>query len=89
MINSKRINVNANNIVFVLGVTLSDMRISMNQFSIESGIRPATVGAWCNGTAKHIDLVTLQTALNTLNRLSKDYKMDRKYNIDDIFYYKQ
>lgn len=87
MKSSKRANENARRIIFVLGDTLSEMRISMNQFSIQSGIRPATVGAWCNGTAKHIDVVTLQAALDTLNHLSKEYKMNRNYTVDDIFYY--
>ncbi len=89
MPNIKRSNVNANKLIFVLGQTLDKMRLSMNQFSIESGIRPATVAAWCNGTAKQIDLITLQMALDTLNRLSQEYDIGKEYGIEDIFYYKK
>lgn len=89
MVNVRRKYLDAKKIVFVLDKTLAKMRISMNQFSIESGIRPATVAAWCNGTAKQIDLITLQMALDTLNRLSEEYDIGKEFGIEDIFYYRK
>lgn len=74
-------------IVFIFGDTLKEMRVTMREFSLQSGIRPATISAWSNGEAKEINLITLQLALDTLNRLSKEYKINKKYTIEDIFYY--
>lgn len=75
-------------LIFTFGRTLKEMRITMREFSLQSGIRPATIAAWSNGTAKEINLTTLLSALDTLNRLSKEYKINKIYEIEDIFYYK-
>jgi len=66
---------------------LEELRVSKNQFSVRSGIRPATIIAWCNNKAKHIDLVTLQIILDTINELSKEYKMNKTYTIEDLITY--
>lgn len=75
------------NIQFTLAATLDELRVSMNQLSIQSGVRPATVIALCNGTSKKIDLLTLQMLLDTINILSQEYNIGKKYTIENIIRY--
>jgi len=55
-------------IVFNLGKTLDDLKITKNKLAVESKVRPATIAQLVNGESRRIELDTLTNILDALNR---------------------
>lgn len=72
---------------FTLRATLEELRVSMNQVSQKSNVRPATIIALCNGETKELNLKTLIKLLDTLNQMSIEYRVGRTYTIEDVLKY--
>lgn len=73
---------------FVLKDTLQEIGLSMNKLSVMSKVRPATIGAWCSGSAKEINVLTLQMILDALNQFAQEHQIDRIFDIEDVIRYR-
>jgi predicted transcriptional regulator len=70
-----------------LGETLSEIGITRNKLAVESKTRPATVLDLVSGESKRIEIDTLISLLDTLNRISKERGITRTITISDIIEY--
>lgn len=84
---SKRSTLVLNKFDFTLLNSIEELGISMNYLSVHSEVRPATIAALCNGTAKKLDLTTLHIILDTLNSIAKQKRIDKIYTINNVIQY--
>jgi DNA-binding Xre family transcriptional regulator len=69
-------------IKFTLNKTLNEFHMSRNKLAVQARIRPATIADMVNGKTKRIELPTLVSILDALNR-----EGIRKVTVDDVFQY--
>lgn len=72
---------------FKLEDTLKELGITKNKLSVESKVRSNTIIDLANGNVGRIDLYSLQSILDTLNKLAMQKGLLRNYNINDIITY--
>jgi DNA-binding Xre family transcriptional regulator len=71
-----------------LGKTLKELDdTTRNALAVEAKIRPATINELAKGEAKQINFKTLSAIIETLNRMSKEKEIAKKYNVNDVFEY--
>jgi predicted transcriptional regulator len=73
---------------FNLGDVLEELEISMNALAVEGKIRPATVSSYVKGDVSRIEVETLVSILETINRLAEDKGLRHSYGIEDVISYK-
>jgi predicted transcriptional regulator len=72
---------------FKLGDVLEELEVSMNALAVEGKIRPATVSSYVKGDVSRIEVDTLISILDTINRLAKEKGLRRRYGIEDVISY--
>ncbi|NWQ40375.1 helix-turn-helix domain-containing protein [Bacillus sp. EB106-08-02-XG196] len=72
---------------FKLGDVLEELEISMNALAVEGKIRPATVSSYVKGDVSRIEVDTLISILDTINRLAIEKRLKHRYGIEDIISY--
>ncbi|PRT06937.1 hypothetical protein C6356_00485 [Bacillus wiedmannii] len=70
--------------IFTLGKTLDELRITKNKLAVEAKIRHNTISDLVNGNANSIRIDTLQSILDTLNALATESGSDKVYGIKDV-----
>jgi DNA-binding Xre family transcriptional regulator len=72
---------------FNLAKVLDELVITKNALAVEAKIRPATVASFVNGEVSRIELPTLISMLDALNRFAIEKGTERRYNIEDLITY--
>ncbi|MBY0144269.1 XRE family transcriptional regulator [Neobacillus niacini] len=72
---------------FKLGDVLEELEISMNALAVEGKIRPATVSSYVKGDVSRIEVETLVSILDTVNRLAEEKGLKHSYSIEDVVSY--
>lgn len=75
-------------IEFKLGGILEELKLSKNALAVEGKIRPATVAKYERGDMGRIEIDTLVSILDTLNRLAIEKGVDKTYTLEDLIEYK-
>jgi predicted transcriptional regulator len=73
---------------FKLQEIVDELDITPNKLATLSGIRPDTVYKICNNELKRIHMDVIDDLLDSLNRISRERKLGKKYSISDILGYK-
>jgi predicted transcriptional regulator len=72
---------------YKLGDVLKELEISMNALAVEGKIRPATVSTYVKGDVSRIEVETLTSILDTINRLAIEKGVGKSYGIEDVISY--
>jgi DNA-binding Xre family transcriptional regulator len=72
---------------FNLAKVLDELEITKNALAVEAKIRPATVASFVNGEVSRIEIPTLISMLDALNRFAIEKGTERRYNIEDLITY--
>jgi DNA-binding Xre family transcriptional regulator len=72
---------------FNLAKVLDELVITKNALAVEAKIRPATVASFVNGEVSRIEIPTLISMLDALNRFAIEKGTERRYNIEDLITY--
>jgi DNA-binding Xre family transcriptional regulator len=75
-------------IEFKLGGILEELKLSKNALAVEGKIRPATVAKYETGDMGRIEIDTLVSILDTLNRMATEKGVDKTYSLEDLIEYK-
>ncbi|KMK93730.1 control protein [Rossellomorea marisflavi] len=75
-------------IEFKLGGILEELKLSKNALAVEGKIRPATVAKYETGDMGRIEIDTLVSILDTLNRMAAEKGVDKTYSLEDLIEYK-
>lgn len=78
---------NIQGIDFHLLDNIEMLRIKRNKVAVESKVRPATITALAEGSARSINLETLVQIIDALNELAQHFGEKRAYGIEDIISY--
>ncbi|WP_283637824.1 helix-turn-helix domain-containing protein [Bacillus velezensis] len=74
------------NFVPTLKKTLEELdHLTRNALAVEAKVRPATINDIVAGNSKQINMETLNAIIETLNTISKEKGLDKKYSVSDIF----
>jgi predicted transcriptional regulator len=73
---------------FKLQEIVDELNITPNKLAIMANVRPDTVYKICNNQIKRIHMDVIDDLLDTLNKVSKERELGRKYSITDILDYK-
>lgn len=73
--------------IFNLESILTELEITKNHLSRESKVRPATILDLASGKTKRLELPTIQTILDTLNKIAVEKGNNKTYTIDDLIKY--
>lgn len=68
---------------------MTELDVSQNQLAMESRVRPATLRAFVNGDVQRINLDQLTALLDALNRMAAAQSARKRYNVEDLLYYKR
>jgi DNA-binding Xre family transcriptional regulator len=72
---------------FNLAKVLDELVITKNALAVEAKIRPATVASFVNGEVSRIEIPTLISMLDAINRFAIEKGTERRYNIEDLITY--
>ncbi|MFS0559616.1 hypothetical protein AB1K91_02645 [Terribacillus sp. 179-K 1B1 HS] len=72
---------------FTLEDTLNTLDVSRNKLAVEAKVRPATIADIVKSESKSINYDTLTAILDTINRLASEKKIDKRFNVTDVFTY--
>lgn len=75
--------------IFTLGKTLDELKITKNKLAVEAKIRPNTISNLVNGDVNSIRMDTLQAIIDTLNTLSKENGVEKVYGITDVLIHEE
>ncbi|WP_404351633.1 helix-turn-helix transcriptional regulator [Sutcliffiella horikoshii] len=71
----------------ILPKTLEEIGLTRNGLAVEAKVRPASITDLYNGETRTVHFETLQTIIDTLNRLGFEKGLSRRFTIEDIFTY--
>ena len=71
-----------------LNTVLEEIGETRNTIAVESKIRPATVYDMCEGKTKRIELSTLESILQAINKIARSKGIEKTYTLDDLLLYK-
>lgn len=75
--------------IFTLGKTLDELKITKNRLAVEAKIRPNTISNLVNGDVNSIRMDTLQAIIDTLNMLAKENGIEKGYGITDVLIHEE
>ncbi|PEE49796.1 helix-turn-helix domain-containing protein [Bacillus cereus] len=70
--------------IFTLGKTLDELKITKNKLAVEAKIRPNTISNLVSGDVNSIRMDTLQSIIDTLNVLAEENGIEKIYGIKDV-----
>lgn len=73
--------------LFELEEVLKEVDLTRNALAVEAKIRPATVADLYNGKSKRLELPTISSILDVLNKRSTELGLNKTYTIDSLIRY--
>lgn len=72
---------------FDLENVLEQLGVTKNHLAVETKIRPATILDLSKGKTRRVELATIETLLDEINKIARDRGIEKVYTIDDLIKY--